>query len=371
MKVAIVHDFLNQRGGAERMVLSTARLFPDAPIYTSLYDPDGTFDEFRDMDVRTTFLQRFPHSEKSFRFLLPLYPLAFRRMKLTQFDLVISSTTHWAHHVRPGSSAHHVIYCHNPPRWLYQTKRYVGEGGPIPTWAAIPLAPLLFLLRLLDQRAAARPDAYICNSNLVAERIQSTYSRVAEVVNPPIDIHLFDAAYERRKRSGIGGDYYLVVSRLLPYKRVDLAVEVCTKRGVPLVVVGEGPARKNLEHQAGPNVRFTGKVGDDELAGLYAGARALIHSGEEDFGLTPLEANAAGIPCVAIRNGGALETVITGETGILFPKQGGEELNAALDVLESRRWDPSTLRAHAARFQEANFQLRLLNAISASLGRRM
>lgn len=365
MRVAIVHDFLNQRGGAERAVVSLSRIFPDAPIFTSVYDPDGTFDEFRSLDVRTTFLQRLPHSEAQFRSLLPLYPLAFRKIDLRGYDLVISSSTHWAHHVDPRR-AHHVVYCYNPPRWLYQTSEYLTDGGPTPSWASKALVPLLALLRKLDQAAAARPDAYIAISQLVSQRISKTYGREAEVVYPPIDLDRFMGV---APSGGKGGDHYLVVSRLLPYKRVDLAVEVCTQRKVPLIVVGDGPSLADLRRLAGPNVSFVGKVGDDELLQLYARARALIHCGQEDFGLVPLEANAAGIPAVVFRNGGALETVIDGVTGILFPEQQGGILNQALDQVESTSWDADALRRHAARFDERSFELNLLRALEKSIGR--
>ena len=366
MKVAIVHDFLNQRGGAERTALAIARLFPEAPVYTSLYEPEDTFEEFAGIDVRTSFMQKLPHGERIFRALLPLYPPAFRSFDLSKYDLVISSSTHWSHHVRVPNGFH-VVYCHNPPRWLYQSEDYVAqEGGLVPVWARLPLIPVLRVLRSADQKAAKQPDAYICNSRLVAARIWQTYGRKAIVVNPPVDLSRF-AEIKRPKE---GGDYYLVVSRLLPYKRVDLAVEVCSRRGVPLVVVGDGPARADLEAIAGPNVRFVGSVGDAELLDLFAGARALIHSGEEDFGLMPLEANAAGIPSVCIRNAGALETVVPGVTGILFPEQRGGMLNAALDELERTPWDASILRAHAEKFSEKVFQLKLLNAIGSSVASR-
>ncbi|MCA1839843.1 MAG: glycosyltransferase [Actinomycetota bacterium] len=371
MKVAIVHDFLNQRGGAERSVVAMARLFPDAPIFTSMYDPDGTFDEFRSMDIRTSFMQKLPHTEKTFRALLPLYPLAFRNFDLSGFDLVISSSTHWAHHV-DARGAFHVVYCYNPPRWIYQMHDYLDEGGPLPGWAKKPLKPVLGRFKALDKKAAARPDAYVAISQLVSSRIWTHYGRKARVVHPPVDTKRFAKLWDGDHRTGAqptmkGGDHYLVVSRLLGYKRVDLAVQVCGERGAPLVVVGDGPARADLERMAGPNVRFAGRVGDDELLDLYGRARALIHAGQEDFGLVPLEANAAGIPSVCFRNGGALETVVPGVTGILFPEQRGGMLNAAIDELESRTWDTSVLKRHAEGFSEQAFQLALLEAIDSAV----
>lgn len=365
MRVAIVHDFLSQRGGAERAVAAMTRIFPNAPLFTSFYDPDDTYDDFRGVDVRTTFMQKIPHSGGSFRKLLPIYPWAFKSMDLTGFDLIISSTTNFAHHVRAGR-AHHVVYCYNPPRWLYQTEEYLGEAGPAPGWSRLPLAPVLSILRRMDKAAASRPDAYIGISKLVVERIRRIYGREAEVVYPPIDVDRFHGLAPRRKE---GGDHFLVVSRLLPYKRVDLAVEVCSRLELPLVVVGDGPARSYLERIAGPTVKFAGKVDEPTLLDLFGRATALIHCAYEDFGLTPLEANAAGIPCVALRNGGALETVIDGETGILFPEQQGGKLEEALLLVRRQRWDPQALRRHAARFDEKAFEARLLAVIEESLGR--
>lgn len=370
MKVAIVHDFLNQRGGAERLVVTLSRIFPDAPIFTSLYEPASTFDEFRSRDIRTSFMQRLPHSDRTFRALLPLYPLAFRSFDLSGFDLVVSSSTHWAHGVR-ARGAHHVVYCHNPPRWLYQSEQYLAEGGPAPAWMYGPLRPLLAALRRWDLAAAARPDAYLCNSQVVAERIRGIYGRHAPVVHPPVDVERFGRAAEARRSQAAPGGHYLVVSRLLPYKRVDLAVSVCAERSVPLVVVGEGPARRDLERMAGPSITFAGRVDDEELIRLFAGARALIHCAEEDFGLVLLEANAAGIPGVAFGNGGALETVIQGVTGVLFPEQSGGALMEALNEVERRTWDALALQAHARRFDAKVFEERFLRAVEGSMGKAL
>lgn len=367
MRVAIVHDFLNQRGGAERVAAALTRIFPGAPVYTSFYDPEATFDDFRSVDVRTTFLQKLPHTEAAFRALLPLYPMAFRSIGLEGYDLVVSSSTHWGHHVRP-QRALHVVYCHNPPRWLYQTDEYLGAGGPAPGWARPVLAPALAVLKRLDLQAASRPDLYIANSKLVAGRIAALYGREAPVVNPPVDVDRFLGLAARK-----GGEksYHLVVGRLLPYKRIDLAIEACASIGRPLVIVGEGPARAELERLAGAraDVRFAGKVSDQELLDLYEGAISLIQCGLEDFGIAPLEANAAGIPVVALRNGGALETVIHGVTGILFPKQKGGDVQQALLQVESRAWDADALRRHAASFDETSFERALLRVIEQAAGR--
>lgn len=366
MRVALVHDFLNQRGGAERVAAALTRVFPGAPLYTSFYDPDETFDDFRSVEVRTSFMQKMPHSNAVFRAMLPAYPAAFRSMDLSGFDLVVSSSTHWAHHVRPPGRAFHVVYCHNPPRWLYQPEDYIARGGPVPAWAKPALGPVLSVLRRLDQAAARRPDLYTCNSKLVAGRISALYGREAVVVNPPVEVDRFMGL---AARGGGEKKHFLVVGRLLPYKRIDLAIEACAQMDVPLVIVGEGPARSELERMAGPNVRFAGKVSDEELLSLYEGATALLQCGEEDFGIAPLEANAAGVPVVAFRNGGASETVIHSETGILFPEQQGGIVKKALQQARDTRWDPDALRRHAASFDERHFERNLLSAIESHVGR--
>lgn len=356
MKVAVVHDDLTQRGGAEQVVLSLLRLFPDADLYTSLYDPDGTFPEFRRHDVRTTFMQRLPGRPKDARRLLPLYPKAFDRLALRGYELVVSSSSRFAHGTRVEGGVH-VCYCHAPARFLYEPDRYLVDGGPAPRWTRPGLRPVLAALRRWDQAAARRPDAYVANSRAVAERIRSCYGREAAVVHPPVDL---DGIVPT---DGTPGDFYLVVARLLPYKRIDLAVRVCTERGLSLVVVGEGPDRRRLEAMAGDSVRFVGRLSGPMLRHTLRRCRALIQPGEEDFGIVPLEANAAGRPAVAFAAGGALETVSHGHTGLLFSEPAPESLSEALSDLEALDWPPLRLRRHAESFGEARFHAELLDVV--------
>lgn len=353
MRVAIVHDFLTQRGGAERVVLAMHRLFPNAPIFTSVYDPDGTFPEFREADIRTTALQHLPHRGNKVRALLPLYPRTFGRMRLRGYDAVISSSSHFAHGVKV-EGGHHLVYCYTPPRWLYRTDTYLAEGGPLPRGARRLTRPILSAIRRWDQRAAARPHTYVAISKGIAWRIRRVYGRHSEVLYPPVDVARFPitaAGWPRGRDDG----FYLVVARLLPYKRIDLAVQAASARGARLVVVGEGPARRELEKLAGPTVTFANRVPESQLLGLYSQCRALIQCGEEDFGIALLEANAAGRPVAAYSAGGALETVVDGETGVLFRRQTVEALGEALDRLERADWSPVDLRRHAHRFDEARF----------------
>lgn len=369
MRVALVHDDLTQRGGAERVVLSLAQLFPDAPIYTAAYDPDGTFPEFASRDIRTSFLQRLPHTGGSARALLPLYPAAFETLRPKGVDAVISSSSRFAHGVRTGGIPH-LCYCHNPARFLYQPDDYFGAGGPVPGWLRPALAPVLRGLRRWDAAAASRPDEYLANSRVVAGRILDTYGRTATVVNPPVDVARIAAGPEGATTALPPSPFYLVVSRLLPYKRVDLAAAVCRERGVRLVVVGNGPARPQVEAAGGDRCELRGAVSDDELLALLHGCQAVLHPGEEDFGFMPLEANAAGKPVVTVAQAGALETVVDGTTGVLFRGQTPEALNAALDRLESRSWDPDVLRAHAERFDEAHFHRAITRQLDQLLRQR-
>lgn len=365
MKVALVHDDLTQRGGAERVVVSLARLFPEAPIFTTVFDPAGTFPELADRDVRTTFLQRLPHRGSAARALLPLYPGAVETLRPRGFDLVISSTSRFAHGVHTGSTPH-LTYCHNPPRFLYQPDEYFGAGGPVPPWARTVLTPVLSAMRRWDQRAARRPDRYVANSAVVAARIRANYGRDAEVIHPPVDLSRFDA--DTADQPVPAEPYYLVVSRLLAYKRVDLAAAVCRQRSAALVVVGDGPARGEVAAAAGPGCEMRGVISELELTALMRGCRAVIHPGVEDFGFMPIEANAAGKPIVTVARGGALETVVDGTTGVLFRQQTVEELGAALDRLDALDWDATVAREHASAFGEPRFHRAISAEAEALLG---
>lgn len=350
MRVAIVHDYLTQFGGAERVLLEIRALYPDAPIFTSIYAPDVFGGAFADADVRTTWLQRIPGSAKIFRSLLPLYPRAFESIDLAGFDMVVSSTTSFAKGVRVGQSALHVCYMNTPARFLWSEAEYADDLVPP---AARPLyAAALPALRRWDLAAARRPHRIIANSKNVAERIRVIYGRDSDVVHCPANIAGFAVSDEP-------GDYFFVASRLLTYKRVALAIEACNALRVPLIVMGEGPDEKRLRSLAGPTVRFAGRVADAERKRLFAGARAVIVPGIEDFGLVPIEAAASGRPTVAFAAGGALETVVEGETGIFFHEPTASGLATALKSLPSYSFDRARLAAHARLFSPERFRSEL------------
>lgn len=348
-EVVLVHDYLNQRGGAERVVLELARMFPQAPIYTSLYKPGSTFPEFAQAAIHTTFLDRLA-VDKGFRTLFPAYPAAFRSMGTLDADLVISSSSGWAHAVRTRARAFHAVYCYTPARWLYgSTYQGASRGQAL-------VRPLLGGFRRWDRRAAIRADLYIAISTEVRKRIAWTYGRDAPVVYPPVDT----ARFSPRPR----GERLLVVSRLLPYKRVDLIVDAATQAGVPLDVVGAGPALADLRARAGGMVTFHGRLEDQAITELFESCRAFCLPGAEDFGITPVEAQAAGKPVVAFAAGGALETIEDGVSGVLFHEQTPEAVRAALVACDELTSAPEQIAALAERFSVQAFRESLTRALA-------
>lgn len=352
MKVALVHEWLTTLGGSERVLLALARIWPGAPIFTSVYGGPQLPSDFDGLDIRPSFLQRLPGATRRHQALLPLMPMAFEQHDLRGFDLVVSSHHACAKGVIVDADALHLSYVHTPMRYAWDlTHEY---QATLPGWKRALASPLLTYLRAWDVASSYRVDHYLANSELVRTRIAKTWRRQATVVPPPIrlaDFRLGEAA-ER-------GDHYLVVSRLVPYKRVDLAIAACRLAGAKLRVVGEGPLMKRLRAEAGPNVEFLGHLPDHEVRREYAQARALLFPGREDFGLTPLEAMASGTPVVAFGEGGARETVVDGVTGVFFAEQTPEALARAMAIAERLELDPQALRAHAAGFDEAVFARRM------------
>jgi glycosyltransferase involved in cell wall biosynthesis len=351
--VAIVHDYLNQPGGAERVVLEMAAIWPQAPIFTSLYRPDSTFPAFKDQDVRTSPLDRLP-VDGGFRNLFLLYPAAFRALGTFSQDLVISSSSGWAHSVRTAPESFHAVYCYTPARWLYADD-HLGASRRRKQM----LDPMLGLARRWDRNAAKRADLYIAISNAVRERIKLRYGLDAPVVYPPVDVDRFTPS-ER-------GERLLVVSRLLPYKRVDVIVDAATRAGIGLDVVGTGPALADLQSRAGSTVAFHGRLPDADITTLMEGCRAFCLPGKEDFGITPVEANAAGKPVVAFGDGGALETIEDGVSGSFFRRHGVTDVLGAIDRCDAIGTAPDVLAAGTRRFSAEAFRARLADAVEAGL----
>ena len=361
MKVAIAHDYLNQMGGAERVVLAFHEIFPDAPIYTSIYDPGRVDSAFQRMDVRTSFMQKLPLVKKHHQPFLPLYPFAMERLDLRGYDLVLSSSSAFGKGVITRPETMHICYCHTPMRWCWNYDEYVEREQ----LGRIPRSILPFLitgLRIWDQASAMRVDHFIANSPIVAERIKKYYRREAVVIPPPVEVSRF--AFDLAARPE---DYFLIVSRFMPYKRIDLAIEACNRLQLPLVIIGSGRDEKRLKSMAGPTIRFMGRLSDAEVLRYYAHCRAFILPGEEDFGITPLEAQASGRPVIAYGAGGALASVIDEVTGTFFHEQTVESLAAALASFDERKYDPQTIRNHALEFDKPRFHRRILQFIEAKM----
>lgn len=349
--VALVHDYLTQRGGAERMMLTVADAYPDAVVHTSLYDPEATFPGFARHDVRTLPIDRITLLRHHHRLALPLLAPAFSRLHVDA-EVTICQSTGWAHGARVSGAK--IVYCNNPARWLYQADQYLAGSSLL---ARAGLAVLTPPLRRWDARAAASADRYLTNSRAVRARIARAYGIDADVVPPPVDV---DVGAPRRAPDGIEPGFVLCVSRLLPYKNVGAVVEAMAL--VPdqrLVVVGTGPLAPELTASAPANVTLLGQIDDEELRWLYASCLGLVAASYEDFGLTPVEAAAFGAPTAALRWGGFLDTIHEGETGCFFDEPTPDRIAAAVRELVAGPWSPGALVAHAASYRPERFLARL------------
>ncbi len=349
MKLALVHDWLNQIGGAEDVLDHLVRFYPGAPVYTSIYAPELMPAHYRNWDIRSTWMDRLPGIHRAHQRYLPLYPLAWARTDLSEYDVVLSNKSGFCHGVRTGAHTLHVCYCLAPTRYIWNLDAYLArEQFGVGVRAAARLVARLY--RRWDYAAAQRVTHLIAISTEIQERIRRNYHRESALIYPPVE------AAERFTPAQQVDDYYLVLSRLIPYKRIDLAVEACTRLGLPLLVAGKGRDRERLESLAGPTVQFLGFVPDDDLPDLFARCKAFIFPGLEDFGIVPVQAQAAGRPVIAFRGGGALDTVITGRTGEFFTEPTVESLIAVLRDFDASRYDPAVIRAHALRFDSAVFE---------------
>lgn len=325
-----------------------ARAWPEAPIFTALYDPRVVGDPIPRERVHPSALARIPFANRYFRYLAPLYPRAFEAFDLSEYDVIVSSTSAWAKGVRFRSDAVHVCFIHTVSRFLFDYDRYVGGFG-----LGNLARPLIARLVDWDRKAAALPTHYVANSHTVAARVAKYYQRRADVLHSPADIDRFTI--------GNGsGDYYFIASRLLPYKRIDLAIDAAQMAGVKLLVAGTGPAQRALRERArGTTTTLLGFVDDAEVNRLIGNARAAILPGEEDLGLVPIEAAAAGRPTIAFRGGGARETIVEGKTGVFFNEASPQSLAQTLRAFDAHAFDPSLLRAHAEQFSPERFTERL------------
>jgi len=354
-RVAIVHDWLISSRGGEKVLEAILELFPQAEIFTLFYDSNRVSEKIRRHPVHVSFLNRFPQAHRYYRHLLPLFPMAIERFDLTDFDLVISSSHCVAKGVIVGPQALHLCYCHTPMRYAWDRYRDYFPPG----WKEGLVFPFIHYLRIWDVTSSARVDGFIANSSWVARRIEKYYRRSSEIIHPFVDLSAYPLSEKKRE------SHYLAVSAFAPYKRLDLAIEACRKLDRKLRIVGEGQDSALLKRLAGDNVTFLGRLDSDGLRREYAEARALLFPGEEDFGITPLEAMASGTPVLAFGRGGTLDSILPGETGLFFPEQTVESLTQAMLKFEASEmhFSPARCRTRAESFGREAFQRRFTEVL--------
>lgn len=375
LRIALVHDWLNQIGGAENVLEELVTLFPGAPIYTSMYAPARMPALYGDWPIHTSFMQHLPGVATHHQLYLPLYPAAFARMDLSDYDLVLSNKSGFCHGVQTKGGtrkALHVCYCLTPTRflWLYNQYR---EREQIGGGLSAILRPVLSLLRHWDWQAAQQVDHFVAISTTVQQRIQNLYGRASVVIHPPVDTGYFTPTPNRAVANTVQpaaafDDYYLIVSRLIPYKRIDLAIQAFNRLPQEkLLIIGEGRDRAALEAQAGPNITFLGRQPRAEIRTMLRRCKAFLFPGLEDFGIAPVEAMSAGRPVIAYGGGGALDTVIPGVTGELFADLRWESLHAVLAQFQPTHYDPAAAHTRAECFGVAHFRQRLLTYLEQVL----
>lgn len=359
MRTALIHYWLTNMRGGENVLAEFCRIFPDADIFTHAWNPAAVQEPFAQHRITETFIAKLPGARKNCQKYLPLMPAALRRLDLHDYDFILSSESGPAKGVRKRPGAVHICYCHTPMRYLWDMyEDYYRRTG-----IAGKLAMTLFKkpLRRYDLESAQQVDFFIANSHFVAERISRIYHRSSEVVHPPADVEFFSKPVENSGEA----PYYLFVGQLIPYKRPDLALEACRKMKRRLIVVGDGVLLERLKRKyAADDVIFKGRPSKEELRDLYAGARALLFPGVEDFGIVPVEAQAAGTPVIALGCGGALETVVNGKTGLFFPEQNVESLCRAMEEFESCRFSRMAIAEHSKTFSPEKFRSNLLAALA-------
>ena len=346
MNIALVHDWLTNHAGAERVLEELSRLYPKATIFTSVYDPKKASPYFLEKKVVTSYLQKIPFMKSKRELLIPLTPFAFEQFDFGKFDLVITSTTMAAKGILTKPTTTHVCYCHTPPRYLWEpetdTRASAGKFSGL-------RRKISHQMRIWDKIASDRPDYYIANSKYDACRIKKYYGKTSEVIYPPVETNRFFIS----KKEEIE-DYFLFVSRLVPYKKCDLVIQAFNDLKLPLKIIGSGPKKESLQKLAKSNIEFLGYLSDEEMAKYYSRAKAFVFASEEDFGIVPVEAMASGRPVIAFNRGGATETVVHGKTGLLFDEQTPQCLtDAVLNFKDT--FDPKEIRAQAEKFNTESF----------------
>jgi len=363
IRLAIVHDYLIQMGGAERVVSVMAEAFPNARIFTSMTDSSRLLPEFSSRRITNTWLNAVPGARKHFKKFFMVYPAAFRSLKPIDADVTWISSSGYSKWIRLGRQTTSICYCHTPPRFFWEPDDYLSLEISNPILRAVA-RQAVSKLRRLDYSCAQNIDFFIANSLCVQARIKRYYHRESEVIYPPVDVQRFSVQQE-------ADDYYVVVSRLVGYKRIDRAVGAFNRLKKRLLIVGDGPDRKRLETMAGPTIRFMGRISDREVKSCLERCRGLVFPGREDFGIAPVEAQACGKPVMAFAAGGALETVIPHETGVLFGDPTEESLAEAVDQAERISWSPRRIRENADRFSKKVFLRKTETFIERATGTKL
>ncbi len=371
-KIAIAHDFLTYFGGAEQVLRSLHNLYPEAPIYTLLYDKDEVERHFPKARIKSSFLGRLPRLARKKKYLLPFFSVAAETFDLRDFNVVISSSSSFAKGVITKLKTIHICYCHTPTRFLWDWHYNYLEENKIKGLKKMLVLPVLHYLRMWDKCAADRVDYFIANSQNTADRIKKFYKKDSKVIYPPVDVDKFrgqDLEFEANNR----GDYFLIVSRLSPYKRVNVAVEAFNKLELPLLIIGEGKEKKRLERIAEKNIKFLGFQPEEKLAQYYQNCQALIFPSEDDFGITPVEAMSFGKPVLAYRKGGALETVVEGVTGEFFDDPTAEVLADGVRRIRDnyKNYDSRVIKRHARKFSRERFEKEIKEFIDSIVLERL
>jgi len=348
-KVALVHDWLTGRRGGEKVLEVLSEIYPKAPIYTLFHFPGSQISEIEEKRITTSFIQKMPFLKKKYRSYLPLYPVAAELFDLQGYDMIISSSHCIAKGVIPRPDALHISYVHSPMRYAWNQYFSYFSKQKLSVFSRMLIPPIIHWLRIWDQSSAQRVDHFIANSETVAGRIYKYYRRKSDVIHPPVDVEFFRPGKQSK-------DYYLIVSALVPYKRIDLAVESFNRTGDILNIVGMGPDYKKLKKQAKNNIRFLGHLSSPDLLKAYQGARALIMPGEEDFGINSLESQACGVPVIAFRRGGATETVVPGSTGLFFRRLNVQSLLSVLDKFKKLPFNKTEIRKNALKYSREIFK---------------
>ena len=356
MKVAIVHDWLTNMGGAEQCVINLHKCFQDAPIYTTFYDPDNMSDEFKEMNIITSSLQKKKGKKYNHKKYLPFMPKAFEEFDFNGYDLVISSSSCCAKGIITPPDCTHICYCHTPMRYAWEMKDEYTDG--MSKLKTTLIRYFMNYMRMWDYISSNRVDYFLANSNAVKSRIKKHYKKDAKVIFPPVRTDMFTPEGEEK-------DYYFIVSRLVKYKRYDLAIKACNNLQKKLIIIGDGPERQDLEKIADKKyITFLGRQPDETVEKYLSECKALLFPGEEDFGIVSVEAQACGKPVIAFGKGGALDTVIDKKTGILFKEQNVESLENAIMEFEKMKFDKREIREHAEKFSEKRFRDEIMKFVS-------